>query len=109
MTISRSLAGDFDLKVTQSHVPAETRFLEALEMCCHAGEPEVGRIGWGCDGVAVVVGCEGGAVVSDESGCYLFGCDVGVLGEGDGGAVGFHEGCGCFEGGHLVAGISWVQ
>ena len=32
------------------------------------------------DGVAVVVGCEGGAVVADESCCYFFGGDVGGLG-----------------------------
>lgn len=68
-------------------------------MCRYAFEPEVGVVGGSGDDVAVVVSCECGAVVPDESCCYFFGGDVGFLCEGDGCAVGFDEGCGGgFEG-----------
>jgi len=68
-------------------------------MCGYAFEPKGGIVGGSGDGVAVVVGCEGRVVVADERCCYGFGGDVGGLGEGYCGAVGFYEGCGGFEGG----------
>lgn len=60
-------------------------------------EPEGGGVGGRGDGVAVVVGCEVRAVVPDEGGCDFFDGDVWFLGQGDCGAVGLDEGCGCFE------------
>ena len=99
MALGRSLADDLDPESTQFHIPAEAGFLETLQVRCDAFEPEVGIVRWSGDDVAVVVRRERGAVVADESCCYLFGGDVGALGEGDCGAVGFNEGCGCFEGG----------
>lgn len=80
MTLSRILTNNFDPEITQSHIPTEAGFLETLQVCGYAFEPGVGVVGWSGDGVAVVVGCEGGAVVADESCCYFFGGDVGGLG-----------------------------